>query len=193
MKKYQTILLALLLAACNNSNNGEAPITDKAYDSTQTVETGNNHPVLVDSILGGRNYDEYIRMGDPDTAIALWLYSNYSNFKWDDQVEEYMRWDLENEKLKNLMASLFLEDKQNDSLLPVLERNREMFVRKIRDSVEAEYKQLNGVSGMNFTFLVSRKDSIVRPLVARLLKNPNVSADEKELATNALKEMGREK
>jgi hypothetical protein len=189
MKNYINILFVLLLLSCNNNNNKSA-ITDKEKDSTQQVDTNHvTYKTPTDSLLARINNKEYISMGDPDTALALFLYNNYLKFNFEDQAEEYIRWDLENKKIKPLIANLFLKDKTNDSLLPILERNRNLFVRQMRDKVIADYNQFDGVSGMYFDFLVKRNDSLVKPLLKRLLSNSKAPADEKEYATSVLKEL----
>jgi hypothetical protein len=175
MKNCRSLFFLLLLAACTSDPKPQTadvfPAQENKPDSGSTEDA-----------------DElYMRMGDPDTALAMFLYKNYKNFDPQSQIIEYMRWDLEHEKIKPLLVSLYLNGNEKDAVLTTLENNRVAFHDKAVTTVLEEYKQLHGVSGQWFTYLVEKKDEVVVPLLQDLLRNPKAPGSEKAYALKILK------
>jgi hypothetical protein len=175
MKNYSNLLFLLLLAACTSDPK---PKTADVFPAQE------NKP---DSVPAEDPDELYMRMGNPDTALAMFLYKNYKNFDPQAQIIEYMRWDLEHEKIKPLLVSLYLKGNDKDAVLATLEKNREAFYDKAVATVMDEYKRLHGVSGQWFTYLVEKKDPVVVPLLQDLLRNSNAPGSEKEYALSVLK------
>jgi hypothetical protein len=117
----------------------------------------------------------------------MFLYKNYKNFDPQAQITEYIRWDLEHEKIKPLLVSLYLKGHDNDSVLITLEKNKARFYEIAVTTVLEEYKRLHGVSGQWFTYLLEKKDEMVVPLLQDLLKNQKAPGSEKEYALSVLK------
>ncbi len=110
MKNYRNLLFLLLLAACAN---------DPKPQPADVPPVQENKP---DSGVAENPDELYMRTGNPDTALTMFLYKNYKNFNPQDQITEYIRWDLEHEKIKPLLVSLYLKGHDNDSVLITLEK-----------------------------------------------------------------------
>jgi uncharacterized membrane protein YheB (UPF0754 family) len=175
MKNYSNLIFILLLAACNNAPKPQ-PVTEAVAEVNKT-----------DSVTEAEA--QYMSMGNPDTALAMFLFKNYKNFDPEDQVEEYIRWDLENEKIKPLLISLYLKDQNKDSILNILQKNTEIFHEKAVIKVLDDYKKYNEVAGPLFYYLADKKDAVVLPLIQDLLNNPKASAEEKGHARETLKRL----
>lgn len=175
MKNLRILFFLLLLAACTS---------DPKPQTADVFPAQENKP---DSGSAEDADELYMRMGDPDTALAMFLYKNYKNFDPQSQIIEYMRWDLEHEKIKPLLVSLYLKGNDKDPVLIALEKNRSAFYDTAVTTVIDEYKQLHGVSGQWFTYLVGKKDEVVVPLLQDLLRNPKAPGSEKAYALSVLK------
>ena len=129
---------------------------------------------------------KYLQVGNPDTALAIFAFKYCESPNFEIQKEEYIRIDLEYHQLLDLVSSLFQNHPSIDQKLMLIEHNRDLFVDYMRSRVIADYNKFNGVSGMYLDFLVSRKDSLVRPILVDLLANPKTSQVEKEYAKEVL-------
>lgn len=165
MKNSRNLLILLLLAACGS---------DPKPQSAEVVPVQENKP-------------DSGKAENPDTALATFLYKNYKNFNAEVQITEYKRWDMEHEKIKPLLVSLYLKGSDKDSVLTTLEKNRQAFHDKAVTSVLDDYKRLHSVSGQWFTYLVEKRDEIVLPMLQDLLKDPRAPGSEKEYALSVLK------
>lgn len=172
MKNYRNLLFLILLAGC-----GSDP-------KTQTADVKETKP---DSVVAETPDELYMRTGNPDTALAMFLYKNYKNFNPEAQITQYKRWDLEHEKIKPLLVNLYLKGHDKDPVLITLEKNRQAFHDKAVTAVLDDYKRLHSLSGQWFTYLVEKKDEMVLPLLQDLLKDPKAPGKEKEYALSVLK------
>lgn len=165
MKNYRNLLFLLLLAACGSDPKPQTgdvlPVQDNKPDSAMNE--------------------------NPDTALATFLYKNYKNFNAEAQITQYIRWELEHEKIKSLLISLYAKEHDKDLALTTLEKNRQAFHDKAVTSVLDSYKMLHSVSGQWFTYLVAKKDEMVLPMLQDLLKDPKAPGTEKEYALSVLK------
>lgn len=176
MKNYSTLLILLLLAACTSDPKPQTADVFPEQENKPDTNTVEDPDEL------------YMRVGNPDTALAMFLYKNYKNFDPREQIIEYMRWDLEHEKIKPLLVSLYLKGNDKDPVLITLEKNRAAFYDTAVTTVLEEYKKLHGVSGQWFTYLLEKKDEVVVPLLQDLLRNPKAPGSEKEYALGVLKD-----
>lgn len=129
----------------------------------------------------------FVPQGNSDTALARFLYKNYKNFNPNTQFIQYMRWDLQHEKIKALLVDLYFKGQHKNAVLDALEKNRQAFHDKAVIDVLDGYRNGNGIFGMSFVYLVQKNDEVVLPLLQDLLKNPKAPVQEKEYAMNILK------
>lgn len=127
-----------------------------------------------------------ISYGNPDTALCNFLYENADLPDWEDQKEEYIRLDIENEKVMSLFRNMYSQKSNYSILESQIEKNRKEFISYERSVVLNNYKEYNGISGMDFSFLLDRKDSLVTPILRDILINPNAPESEKEYAQKIL-------
>jgi hypothetical protein len=172
MKNYRNLLFFLFLAACGGD------------PKPKQADVKENKP---DSVVAEAPDELYMRTGNPDTALAMFLYKNYKNFNAEAHVTQYIRWELEHEKIKRLLVSLYLKGTDKDSVLTTLEKNRQAFHDRAVTAVLDDYKRLHSVSGQWFTYLVEKRDEIVLPMLQDLLKDPRAPGSEKEYALSVLK------
>jgi hypothetical protein len=175
MKNYRNLLFLFLLAACTSDPKPQTADVFPAQENKPDTNTAEDPDEL------------YMRIGNPDTALAMFLYKNYKDFDPQSQIIEYMRWDLEHEKIKPLLVSLYIKGNDKDSVLITLEKNRKDFYDTAVTTVMEEYKRLHGVSGQWFTYLLEKNDEVVVPLLRDLLRNPKAPDSEKEYAQQVLK------
>jgi hypothetical protein len=179
MKTIFVIFIFILLISCSHTKNSDVK-------TTKNIQIKENCDLIKNTRFCA---DTFLSMGDPDTALAAFLILNGSKFNYEDQYNEYIRWDLEKGKIEPIIK-MIASDKCNQKLLfENLDKNSKIFVKMVRNEVLEDYKNNNGISGQSFDFLISRRDSIVIPLINQLLKNNNVSADEKEYAREMLKRL----
>ena len=78
----------LLLTSCNSPKSKPAEIKN---DIGSTQQHAPNNTIVLppkDSLFARISSDEYISMGDPDTALAVFLYKDY--LKFSDDKESYI-------------------------------------------------------------------------------------------------------
>lgn len=72
--------------------------------------------------LSNENYRDYdVTAGDPDTALAVFLYYNHHEYDFYDQYEEYIRWDTEKMNIYPLIERLFSWDTMLDIKISMIE------------------------------------------------------------------------
>lgn len=130
----------------------------------------------------------YLQIGNPDTALAIFVFEKCYNYDYDLQREEYIRWDLEHDKLQPLVDTLFHKRNDYSSRMKQIKDNRIKFLHNARKMVISDSREYNVISDMmEFQYLVTKKDSLLKDLIADMLKNPKVEKAEKTALEGALR------
>ena len=187
--EYIYKLLLLVLIACNNPKSKD---TDFQYDTDNNVSMDSSQDkdnnVVNDTYLQNQQTDyKYFSINYPDTALAYFLYETHGLYKPFEYQEEYQRFDLEYEEQISLFKSLFYEKEDLEDVIKNIELNRKRFIDTIRNQVYLDFKKYHGISGMSFDFMLNRNDSIVEPLLYKLLEDQDAPQSEKEYAKSILK------
>ena len=166
------ILSAVFLYSC--AGNRKNPLPDNSAPS----EKSDKEDYL-------KNYNT--NLGDPDTSLAIFLYENHMDDEyWENNLEEYIRWDLEYAKISRLLNSLYGKEPGFEEAKRNLDDKRERFLQYVRGNVEDELINYHGVSGIRFSFLVERKDSTVIPTLRKVIADPKAPEIEVKYARETL-------
>lgn len=177
-----SIILSLFLGVFSCASQGK-DFNDKSTNSgSSTNSDKQNQMSFARGLL--ENYNTSI--GNPDTSLAVFLYRNWKNENWEGNIEEYSRWDLEHDKILRLIKSIFNNEPDYEDAIIKLKEKQELFIEYVRGRVQDDYAEYNAVSGMEFEFLVERKDSIIVPLLNKLIANSKAPQDEIEYARSIL-------
>jgi len=109
-------------------------------------------------------------------------------YKPNEYQEEYQRLDLEYYNQMKLVKSIFANKGDLEEALEHIDSNRARFIDHIRKSVLINYEKYHGVSGMSFSFLLERNDSLVKPLLYKLSKDNKAPNSERKYAAQILME-----
>jgi hypothetical protein len=130
----------------------------------------------------------YLQIGNPDTALAIFVFEKCYNYDYDLQREEYIRWDLEHDKLQPLVDTLFHKRNDYNVRMKQIRDNSVKFLDNARKMVVSDSRQYNVISDMmEFQYLVTKKDSLLKGLISDMLKNPKVEKAEKLALEGALR------
>jgi hypothetical protein len=130
----------------------------------------------------------YISMGNPDTALVIFLFKNCFSYDYDFQKEEYIRWDLEKHKQLPLFISMFENKSDFDIHLKQVEKNQRRFLLDARSKILSDYKKYYSIiDDMEFEYLLKRRDSELRLILIKMLNNRKVATSEKKQIGNILK------
>ena len=122
----------------------------------------------------------YMLIGDPDTALVIFMYNNIANYNFDTQREEYIRWDLEKMSLLPLLLSLYGNEKDFQQKLQLLEINQNIFLQEARAAVKADYKEFASITDMmEFDYLLQKQDSCLKLILEKMVSNTLVEKDER--------------
>lgn len=166
------ILSAVILCSCaeNVKNTAVNPATSTSSSASENLL---------------EHYDT--NLGDPDTSLAIFLYENHMDDEyWENNLEEYIRWDLEYSKISRLLTSLYGKEPGFEEAIRNLDDKRERFLQYVRDNVEDELINYHGVSGIRFSFLVERRDSTVIPTLRKVIADPKAPEIEVNYARETL-------
>lgn len=132
----------------------------------------------------------YISVGDPDTALAMAMFTESVKYNYWTQREQYMRWDTEHATIRPLFKAMFGSHVAYKERLKLIESNELRFINDVRNEMTTSARQYGGVSGTpEFTYLVSKKDTAFKTLIAEMLDDENVSEEEKEILKGVLENM----
>ncbi len=174
-------VLMLLVSCVGNNSEKSTTVSDNIEKSTK-VDSLKDQPEsgIVDTAL-------YMRVGDPDTALAIFVFKECYNYEYDLEKESYIRWDLEYDKLQPLVDSLFQKRSDYSVRMKQIRNNRQKFLSDARSVVVSDAREYNAISDMmEFRYLVDRKDSVLKGLIPEMLKNPDVEKEEKKLLEGIL-------
>ena len=166
------VLSAVILYSCagNVKNTPVNPATSTSSSASENLL---------------KHYDT--NLGDPDTSLAIFLYENHMDDEyWENNLEEYIRWDLEYAKISRLLNSLYGREPGFEEAKRNLDDKRERFLQYVRDNVEDELINYHGVSGIRFSFLVERRDSTVIPTLRKVIADPKAPEIEVKYARETL-------
>lgn len=134
--------------------------------------------------------DKYpILSGNPDTSLAIFLFKEprlITDFV--NNREEYIRWDLEHRKIYHLMTDIFKSDPNFQNVINIQEENRKNWLKYARQVVYQDYRNFHSVyDEMEFEYLLSKKDSVVVPLIRQMVKDKKVADQERKKLSELLK------
>ncbi|MCB2410103.1 hypothetical protein [Hymenobacter lucidus] len=121
-----------------------------------------------------------------DTTYAIALYQGRNDFRPFAQTEEYQEFELQHDSVVALLHTLYGTEPGFSSNLARLEQNRGKFLVNTRQSVLSDYRKFHMIDSKDFDFLLAREDSIVKPLLLRVLADDSSNADNKEYARKTL-------
>lgn len=152
----------MLLGACQHSTKPHAGITDTAL---------------------------YMRIGHPDTALAIFLYKECYNYQFDDQREEYMRYESEYDVISKLYATLWSQRPDYRARYKQLEANQAQFLRDARNEIHACYRSFRVISDeMVYTYLLDKKDEELKRLLMKIAADTSAPDEERINAVETLED-----
>lgn len=124
----------------------------------------------------------YMSIGNPDTALAFFLYKDCYHYDHDLQKEEYIRWDREKDTLINLYKALFGSCPDYAARLEQVNANAMTFLKDTRSEVSMNYKTYKAVSdNMETDFLYEKRDPVLKEILNTLILD--TAADDMERAS----------
>jgi hypothetical protein len=107
----------------------------------------------------------YMSIGNPDTALAMFIYESGEKFNYSSQREDYIRLDLEGEKIFKLYRYLYGDKPDYEAKLALCRANQRRFLEMARQEVKDNIKKYGEVSDMpEYEYLEKRKDSLLTAL-----------------------------
>lgn len=164
-----SVLFCLLPVGCSFKKEKESTVLNK--------RTINNH---TDSLTIYKKTELTI-----DLRIIEDLYTTIDNKQGN--YDSYESYDLDRSRYDYLIDSFY---RNNDSLSlfkEKLKRNHKKFIDRTRTAVTSYYNQYYSVEGEKFSFLISRKDSLVPILLKRILEDRKMQNAEKDRILLTLK------
>jgi len=196
--KYGFGFLFLLACSCGDKskqrNAGNVPVAASA-DAAQSIPKSNRVSALAEEgskqvVFDFTGYNT--TAGDPDTSLAIFMYNEYKSYNYDSQREEYIRIDLENDKIMRLFRDLFYDRADYQDAIKAVQNNRNQFLKEARELVEKEYYTSHAVCGsMETEYLISRNDAWMKELLQKMLNDTEVKEDEKKEVRKALAELSK--
>jgi len=123
---------------------------------------------------------EWENIANIDTLIAYFLFSNYDRFEPSYYKEYYQKYDIEYPKHLDLIKTIFKNEKSLSVVIDSIEHIRNEFIIYSRQKVISDLYKYHGISGMDFSFLLHRNDSVVLKISDYVMNNDSVSETEKE-------------
>jgi hypothetical protein len=156
------LILLSIIFSCTQKQKGKS--INKNSDTTHS-----------DTSSSIRDTASYINIGNPDTALAIFLFENCFKYDYNNQFEEYSRWDIEKKDIKPIMKSLFINRDDYNKRIAQIDINRTKFINDSRETVINNYKTYSAISdGMEFDYLLAIKDSVLKNIIKKMLKDPKV-------------------
>lgn len=132
----------------------------------------------------------YMSIGNPDTALAIFMFRECYRYEYSLQREEYIRWETESEKIRPIIFSLFSKHEQYEQRTQQIDANELRFLNDARKEILMSAGEFNAISDMmEFEYLAGRKDSALKVLMEGMLADEKVSDEEKSTLKNTLESM----
>ncbi len=171
--------LAAFIAMTRCTGQSDKNISN-AENKPINVETAQKENIKLKGVSDTLNFTSY------DSTIAKFIYNNVDKYEPESFKEEYQELDKNYEALTFLIESLFKPDPDLKPKLAKIEEIRTNFIGYTRNKVINDYHQYNALLGMDFGFLISRNDSLVKPLIIELMNNDKSPLSEKEYCARVL-------
>lgn len=128
-------------------------------------------------------------VGNPDTALVIFLYKECDNYQYDNQREEYGRWNLERESLSLLYGVLFQHKPDRQVRLDQINKNALSFIEEARSVVLSDYNEYKFVSeSLEVDYLFRLKDEMLKGILQKMVGDSAVSSQERGAIENVLRE-----
>lgn len=129
----------------------------------------------------------YLAIGNPDTALALFMYEKFNKYDYDAQREEYIRWELENKTLQSLFDSLFMNKSNYEIVISEIRKNESKFKKDAESALIEEYDRYHSITElMELEYLFQIRDSVLKEVLNDMIKNKKVLGVEKDKARAVL-------
>lgn len=185
MKNLIFIVLSVGVISCQTSKKESESSTES---NQRPIPEESSQPSEGDGVNYSDDLQDYDYIDDPDTALAYFLYRTYKVFEPAEYREEYHRLNLEYNKQIPLVSSIFEDEPDLSIALDSIRVKRDRIVEFSRERVLKDYEKYNGISGMDFEFLIDRRDSLVHPMIKQLMNNDNAPDEEKKYAARVMLE-----
>lgn len=160
---------------------------DNKLDTDSSLAKGSDSQILNSKISGELSNGNHLT-DDPDTSLAKFLFNEFGNINFEDNFEELVRWELEHDKIKDVLNGLYSDNSNYRFVLDSLEKYRISFIEYNRNLLFEDYEKLRTLTGPPLDFLYSIKDSVAVDLMKRALMNKSLSEDEREEIISKLKD-----
>ncbi len=174
--KYFPLVLTLAVggAACEGHHSSSG------RDSAQV-----HAPVIVVNEI--TDTAQYIATGNPDTALALFLYKEAYAYNYDIHKEEYVRWYTERSKIRRMYNSMFAAHADREHRLTAADNNSREFLQSVRKRVFDDFKMNRALNDtMETAFLFRIRDKVFYELLNKIKDNPQKLKKHRELAHQLL-------
>ena len=156
-------------------------LTAASFMLCQACHTSERQPA------GIRDTALYLRTGNPDTALAIFLYRDCYQYEYDAQREEYIRYEAGYDSISRLYASLWSQKPDYKARLQRLEANQEQFIKDARNDLYEQYRHYRSVSDdMIYHYLLGRKDPELKQLLLKISTDTAAPDEEKVNAIETL-------
>lgn len=159
---------------------------DNKLDADSILAKGSDSQIINSKIRGELNNKSHLT-DDPDTSLAKFLFIEFGDINFEDNFEELVRWELEHDKIRDVINSLYSDNSNYRFVLDSLEKYRASFIEYNRNMLFEDYEKLRTLTGPPLDFLYSIKDSAAVDLMKRALKSKSLSEDEREEIITKLK------
>lgn len=160
---------------------------DDKLNTDSNLTKGLDSQIINSKISGELSNGNHLT-DDPDTSLAKFLFDEFGDINFEDNFTELVRWELEHDKIKDVINSLYSDNSNYRFVLDSLEKYRASFIEYNRNMLFEDYEKLRTLTGPPLDFLYSIKDSAAVDLMKRALKNKSLSEDEREEIISKLKD-----
>lgn len=155
------VVLILLSVSCINNQKEKDSDSGSKSEKIRVVKTYTNADL--DSLINVYSNDSNI-----DIRIAALLYSTIKDKPYWHS-DSYQSFCLQQGFYINLIDSLFYFDRHINQVKNKLSENRLNYIEKIREIVREEFKEYGYADGMDYSFLISIKDSTLKPILEQAI------------------------
>lgn len=175
MKHYPLLFtLALGGAACEGHHSSTSRDTAKAHAPVAAVRE------ITDTA-------QYIATGNPDTALALFLYKEAYAYNYDLHKDEYVRWYTERSKIRRVYNNMFAAHADYEHRLVAADNNSRVFLNAVRMRVFDDFKRNRALNDtLETAFLFRIRDKVFYELLNKIKDNPQKLKKHRELAHQLL-------
>lgn len=157
--------------SCNGKTNNNTSNNEKENPNAEKLEIKNELSVIEHDILNFNNYD---------STLVKFIYENIDNYQPESFKEEYQAFYETFDSNIILIESLYKSDIDYNLKINKVREMKNHFITYTRNKVRSDYLKYNSLIGMDFGFLISRNDSLVKPLIIELMNNDAAPLSEKE-------------